>query len=352
MNNDKYVALDVHKASIVIGVRNGAGKMISRAVVETKAQTIKDYIRGLSGTVHLTFEEGTQAAWLYDLLQPYVASCIVCNPRHNKLLESGNKSDEIDVDKLSELLYLGRLRPVYHGDNGTRALKELAHNYESVLKDHTRVKNRLKAIFRGRGISYVGDEIYNLKQCEHWLGKLSERGVRVRAQQLYAQLARLADWVLEARREMLRESRKHKVRKVLLTMPALGEISVAELIAIVGTPYRFRTQRQFWSYCGLAVVRRTSADYDFVQGELRRRVRPAATRGLNHNCNRQLKKIFKTAAQTASRKGPFKPTYERLIARGLHPELAQVTVARKLAAVTLAVWKKGEPFDSQKLNEP
>jgi len=68
-NDDKYVAMDVHKASVVIGVRSAGGKMIGRAVVETKAQTLRDYVRGLSGTVHLTFEEGTQAAWLYDLLK-------------------------------------------------------------------------------------------------------------------------------------------------------------------------------------------------------------------------------------------------------------------------------------------
>ena len=91
MSNDKYVAMDVHKASVVIGVRDSEGKMIGRAVVETKTQTLRDYVKGLSGTVHLTFEEGTQAAWLYDLLKPLVAECIVCDPRRNKLLESGNK---------------------------------------------------------------------------------------------------------------------------------------------------------------------------------------------------------------------------------------------------------------------
>ena len=133
MNNDKYVAMDVHKASVVIGVRDGAGKMISQAIVETKAQTLKDYVKSLSGKIHLTFEEGTQSAWLYDLLRPLVAECIVCDPRRNKLLESGNKSDDIDVAKLSELLYLGRLRPVYHGHQGTRALKELAHNLNRFL---------------------------------------------------------------------------------------------------------------------------------------------------------------------------------------------------------------------------
>ncbi|MGH9879824.1 MAG: transposase [Pyrinomonadaceae bacterium] len=352
MNNDKYVAMDVHKASVVIGMRDAAGKMIGRAVVETKAQTLKDYVRGLSGTIHLTFEEGTQSAWLYDLLKPLVADCIVCDPRRNKLLESGNKSDEIDVEKLSELLYLGRLQAVYHGDHGTRTLKELAHNYESLVKDNTRIKNRLKAIFRGRGIGYEGGEIYDCTQQEAWLGKLSERGVRERARQLCEQLAQLEGWVANARLQMLRESRKQKAKKILEQIPTLGEISVAQLIATVDTPFRFRSKRQFWTYCGLAVVRHTSADYRFEQGELRRRAKPGPTRGLNRNYNRRLKRLFKSAALSGSVKGPFKPYYQRLLARGLNPELAQVTLARKIAAVTLMLWKKGASFDRQKLIKP
>lgn len=350
--SEKYVAMDVHKASVVIGVRNAAGKMISRATVETKAQTLKDYVRGLSGTIYLTFEEGTQSAWLYDLIRPMVAECIVCDPRRNKLLEDGSKSDEIDVEKLSELLYLGRLRPVYHGDHGTRALKEMVHNYEALVKDQTRVKNRLKAIFRGRGISYEGDDLYDREQTEQWLAKLSERGVRERARQLYQQLAQLAEWVSSARRQMLTESRRQKAKKILQLIPTLGEISVAELIATVDTPHRFRSKRQFWTYCGLAVVRHTSADYRFEQGELRRRAKPGPTRGLNRNYNRRLKRIFKSAALTGSTKAPFKFYYQGLLQRGLSPELAQVTLARKIAAITLTLWKKGERFDPERLVKP
>jgi transposase len=352
MSIDKYVALDVHKASIVFAIRDASGKIIATGVLETKAQVVKDFVRGLSGTIHLTFEEGTQSAWLYDLLKPLVAECIVCDPRRNKLLESGSKSDDIDVAKLSELLYLQRLRAVYHGDHGTRALKELAHNYDAVLKDNTRVKNRLKAIFRGRGISYQGDEIYDCEQQHLWLAKLTERGSRERARQLYEQLGQVQAWVGTARQQLVRESRKHKSRKVLQQISTLGEISVAQLIATVDTPFRFRSKRQFWTYCGFAVVRRTSSDYRFEHGELRRRVKPGPTRGLNHNYNRRLKQVFKTAAQTGSRKGPFKPFYDSLIARGLNPELAQVTLARKIAAVTLALWKKGASFDQKKLGKP
>jgi transposase len=62
----------------------------------------------------VTFEEGTLSQWIYDQLAPRVARVIVCDPRHNRLLAAGNKSDSIDADKLSDLLRLGALHSVYH----------------------------------------------------------------------------------------------------------------------------------------------------------------------------------------------------------------------------------------------
>src|SRR5437667_1648300 len=206
--NEKYVAMDVHKASVAIGVRDGAGKYIMESIVETKASTLLDFVKGLRGTIHLTFEEGTQSAWLYDLLKPHVAKCVVCNPRKNKLLEEGNKGDRIDVQKLSQLLQTGMLRPVYHGDHGTRALKELVHGYESLVGDRTRVKNRLKAIYRGRGISCEGEQVYNSAKGDQWLAQLDERGVRQRAASLLGQLENLNAMVGIAQRHQLAESRK------------------------------------------------------------------------------------------------------------------------------------------------
>jgi transposase len=347
--NEKYVAMDVHKASVAIGVRDATGKYIMESIVETKAVTLVDFIKGMRGTLHLTFEEGTQSAWLYDLLKPHVAECVVCNPRKNKLLEEGNKGDRIDVQKLSQLFQAGMLRPVYHGDHGTRALKELAHGYESLVRDRTRVKNRLKAIYRGRGISCEGDGVYHLKNREQWLVLLAERGVRLRAASLYSQLESLNGMVEEAQRQMLAESRKHQASSILRSLSTLGPISVAMIIATCDTPHRFRTKRQFWTYCGFAVVTRSSSDHYFEKGELRKSRKPALTRGLNRNYNRRLKKVFKAAATSGSRQGPFKPLYERLLARGLKPDLAKLTLARTIAAITLAMWKKGERFDPKKV---
>ena len=96
------------------------------------------------------------------------------------------------------------------------------------------------------------------------------------------------------------ECRKHKESKLLRSIPWLGPIRVALLIGRVQTPHRFRTKRQFWAYCGLALETRSSADYQMVNGEPRRRSKPVFIRGLNLNHNHDLKNLFKSAATTAS----------------------------------------------------
>jgi hypothetical protein len=77
----KYIGMDVHKAMTVIAVLDSAGKVLAEAIIETEGSTILDFLESQRGTLHVAFEEGTQAAWLYDLIQPRVASVTVCDPR-------------------------------------------------------------------------------------------------------------------------------------------------------------------------------------------------------------------------------------------------------------------------------
>ena len=77
MTSTKYIGMDVHKQSISIAVMNSVGKIVMESVIETKASVILQFIDGLRGDLHVTFEEGTSAAWLYDLLKPHVTKLVV-----------------------------------------------------------------------------------------------------------------------------------------------------------------------------------------------------------------------------------------------------------------------------------
>src|ERR1700688_3992465 len=160
MNDTKYIGLDVHQATISAAVLDAAGKLLMEAVLETKAETILQFMQGLRGNLHVTLEEGTCAAWLHDLLKPHVARVLVCDPRKNALLKAGNKSDRIDARKLADLLYLNKLSAVYHGETGIRTLQEVARSYLALTRDTTRVMNRLKALYRSWAIPCAGQRVY------------------------------------------------------------------------------------------------------------------------------------------------------------------------------------------------
>ena len=139
MNDAKYIGLDVHQATISAAVRDSDGKLVLEAILETKAETMLQFIHGLRGSLHVTFEEGTNADWLYTLLKPHVTEVLVCDPRKNALLKVGNKGDRIDARKLSELLRANLLGAVFHDDTGLRTLREMARSYLTITKDFTRV---------------------------------------------------------------------------------------------------------------------------------------------------------------------------------------------------------------------
>jgi len=350
MDTKKYIGMDVHKETISIAVMKGDGKLVMESIIETKASTILQFIEGVRGDLHVTFEEGTWAAWLYDLLKPHVTELVVCDPRKNALMKEGNKSDKIDARKLADLLRGGYLRSVYHGENGLRTVKELARSYLTISKDQTRVMNRVKALYRSWGICCAGQQVYAPRHRSEWLNKIGETGVRRRAEFFYQQLDALRVLHKAVRRDLLAESRKHSATKLLREIPSIGAIRAALLLALIQTPQRFRTKRQLWTYSGLAIDTRDSAQHRYVGGQLQRSKKPQQVRGLNQNHNHDMKAVFKSAATMASGgEGAFHDFYQGLLTKGMEPAMARLTLARKIAAITLTIWKKGAHFDAKQL---
>ncbi len=349
MSDDKYIGMDVHNATIVTSVKDQPGKEIAKGIIETKAATILDYLKGIRGTLHMAFEEGNHAAWLYDLIRPHVAEVVVCNRK--KKDARNHKDDKDDARDLAESLRTGALKPVYHGKRSTEPLKEFAKSYAAIVRDSTRVKSRIKALFQGRGITCDGDDFYEKDekgQHELWLDRLDNPARRRRASRLFRELDVLDDLREEAGADLVVETKKHPAAKILESMPGIGVVRAAVIIAFVITPFRFRTRRQFWTYCGLAVMSKITGEYIMVEGQVHRSKKLPLVRGLNRDFNHALKDVFKGAAKSAAN-GPWKAQYDALIAKGIEPRLAMLTLARKLAATALTLWKKGELYDEKKV---
>jgi len=251
---------------------------------------------------------------------------------------------------LAELLRTNQVKAVYHGKHGTRALKELGRSYLTLTKDSTRVMNRIKSVYRSWAIPCAGTSVYSRRHRAEWLAKLVEPAVRIRAEHLYQQLDSLEPVRQAARGELLRESRKHAAVNLLRQIPSIGPIRSALLVAILQTPHRFRTKRQLWAYGGFAVQTYDSGEYRMVRGKLQRNRERITVRGLNRNHNHDLKNLLKGAAISAiERPGPLQDFYAALVEKGMRTSMARLTLARKIAAITLTMWKKGVSFDPKQL---
>jgi transposase len=346
MNETKYIGMDVHTATTVIVVLNSVGKPVAEAILETKESTILDFFQSQRGTLHVAFEEGTQAAWLYDLIRPHVAEVVVCDPR--QIAEKGSKSDKIDARRLAELLRTKGLKAIYHGDHGTQALKELAHSYGSIVHDGTRVKNRLKGLFRGRGIACHGTGVYSAEERDEWLKRLDNAALRMRICRLWKELDLLVQLRGEAEKDLMAEARRHPEFRILRSIPGIGPRRAAVILAFGITPYRFRTRKQFWHYCGLGLRSKITSEYALIEGRICRSNKRPLLRGLNPNYNRALKEAFKGAALTAAM-GPWKSQFDAMVENGARPPLVLLTLARKIATIAWVLWKKGERYDDGKV---
>lgn len=344
---ERYIGIDAHLKSCTLAVMGWSGRRLQELVVETNGQALRASLKALAGDKSICLEEGELSEWLYELLTPVASRVVVVQPQRR----TGTKSDAVDAWQLADLLRRQAVHnPVYKAPGRFSGLREAVRAYQVTVRDVVRAKNRLRAVYRARGVSVSGCEIYRPEQREVWLHKLP--GARRRlAELLSAQLDVLATVAEQAESWLLEEAGRCPVVGLLATAPGIGQVRASQIVATVISPHRFRTKRQFWSYCGLAVVTRSSSDWE-LDGEGRRvRRKLALPRGLNRNRHPVLKEVFKGAAATIVSLMPTHPltlNYQRLIGAGTKASLARVTIARQLAAAVLAMWKHQEKYEPQR----
>jgi transposase len=343
---DRYIGIDVHTESCTFAIMGPTGKRLREQTVETNGKVLTDMLRSIAGKKHACIEEGTHAEWIYELLEPLVDEIVVTIPEKSR----GNKSDSRDAWQRAEEMRRGTIdRPVFKAPHHFTALRAAVKAYIATQRDMVRTKTRLNSLYRSRGMHGMGSVIYDPEDRASWLARLPS-AQRCYAELLSIQLDGLVQTHQRARDWMLEESRKVPVVRMIETAPGIGEIRAPLIVATVISPHRFRTRRQFWSYCGLAIVTRSSADWTKDRDGKWIRSTVAQTWGLNRNRQPLLKNVFKGAAEVVAshishHPQPLRIAYERAIASGTKPNLAQLTLARRIAGAVLAMWKNKEKYD-------
>lgn len=339
-----FIGIDVASEVCSVVTMTEKGRLITECNIPTTAENIRQIVKGIRRPRTVVFEECCQAAWLYSILEPYVDDVFVCDPRKNKSLSGHSKSDRNDAFNLAERARGGHLSRVWHGGEKFQELRNRLRLYQALTQESTAVKNKMKAVFRSRGLR-VGAVVYNPEQRQATLELLPLQAHKERVSSLGEVLDAISEQRSIAEKMLIRATRSNAMYKSLMSIPQIGEIRAATIIAEVGTPSRFRSRKQFWSYIGLAVTTYESSQYTLDdRGRVRAKDRKVRTRGLVKNYNRELKGVFKQAAFALSR-GEWKHEFDRLLKAGVAPNNALLTLARKIAAIALHLMKTGEEYD-------
>lgn len=346
---ERFIGIDVHKDSCTVAVMGPSGRRIRCEVVETNGAALIELLKHIPGDRRVCIEEVGQSEWLCEILKPHVTE-IVVEGTNGKRDRSHQKSDERDAWGLADRLRTGAVENrVHKAPRELGKLRDAVRTYGIIVEDLVRVKNRLNAVYRSRGIAVEGNEIYASRSREEYLAQLPE-GRRALASMLTRELDALEAMKAEAEEHLAEEAKSNPAVLRLTTAPGFGTIRAAQVVAIGITPQRFRTVRQFWSYCGLAVVMHTSSDWIRENGRWVRSDSVTKTRGLTRKRQPTLKAVFKGAANVVVGRmtaHPLTRKYYQLCEAGTKPSLAMLTIARKIAAAVFAMWKNQEVYDPE-----
>ena len=326
----KYIGLDAHSSTCSFCVMDERGKIYDDVKIATNGRLLREYVRSVSGKKKLTFEECELSSWLYEMFKNEDCELLVCNPVENKRYKKA-KTDKLDARELANLLRGNFLVPVYHDGSDREKFRDLMSGYQQLVDDAIKVKNRYKSLFRKDGQRPMGVRVYH---DESLLEGLSRKDLQFVGKQMY----RLLEVMEKCREEYVSEikeyCKKFKEIKVLKTLVGIGDIQASKIVAQVIDPKRFRNKHKYFSYCGLVRHRQTSGDKNYGDKKIWG--------------NRALKCVYKMAANTALKgNNVFSEYYDHLRRNGTGHKNARNAVSRKIAAVSLILWKNNVKFKSE-----
>lgn len=328
----KYIGMDAHSSTSTLCVMNESGQEIDQVTLQTNGRLLVGYLRSIEGPKKLTFEECELSHWLHAIIRPEVNELIVCNPVYNREYKKA-KTDKLDARKLAKLLRGGFLTPVFHDGSRREQLRALMSGYQDLVQEAVRVKSRYKSLFRKCGNRIKGESLYN---DESFLEGLKRPDMKFIGSELYHLLEMMEKSRQAYRQEILKQSRRFKEIRLLKTVPGIGPIRAAQIVSQVIDPRRFANKYKYFSYCGLVRHPRESAGEYYGSAKIWG--------------NRILKCVYKMAAHGVLRgNSGLRKHYDRLRTQGLSDKNASNAISRKIAAISLSVWRNNQKYNDKVL---
>ncbi len=344
-----FIGVDIHKSTCSFHVLRSNGKFYKKITLPTYRANIVSFLKSLDGEIVMCIEEGSLSHWFYMTFVSFVKELHIHNARKSGR-SFGVKNDEKDAKELADLLLFDRVEPIFHDFGKFGVLRDYLKVYNKLNSDVVRSKNRLKSAFSSLNIPCSGKSIYSPSNREEWLKKIPHRSSRESIQILFNQMDSSLEHKNQSNNLMIKEARRFSITRKLQTIPGIGDVFSAMLVAIIIDIRRFPNKYALLAYSGFKVISRGSGHNRInSEGIVKRIDAKNHTFGLDKKCNKSLKNIFKSASRNAVTYSPEFKAYEDAYIRNGHSEsIAKVRSARKFVAIVYHIWKTGETYDPVK----
>lgn len=323
---EHYIGLDAHSKTSMFVVLNAKGQETVAQRINTTEREIEKFLGSLKGVKRLTFEESQISRWLHVVLKDQVDELVVCNPCF-LAKRRGPKNDYADAQHLAQQLRGGFLTPVYHDDSFLYDLRKIVNSYENLNGDLIRAKNRYKALFTSRAIDVQGTKVYK----DTSLVELLDPASQFVAHNLFAQIQQLIEAKAEYKIRFEENARSQKQIKALTSLPGISSVRANIIAAAVCDPRRFSSKYKFWSYCMLVKHDQQSDGKSYGKVSIFGKT--------------SLKNVFMSATlEILKTDNELHRYYEEQKQKGRDHRAARKNLARRLAAIALAVMKTEKPY--------
>ena len=328
-----YTGIDLHKKTSFITTIDAAGKIVTRANLQNVEEDILAYFAKLGDETKIVIESMASWYWLYDLLTGEALEVVISNPVKTKAIASAKiKNDKLDSHMLAQLLRADLIATVHVSSLETRKLKELLRHRSKLVRDATRMKNRIHMLLMKNNFRSPFSDLFGVKGLRY-LEEIDLPDYHRQHVETYLLLYQKLQEQIEPLTKRVRAlAKENHTARLLMTIPGIGPITAMFIIAEVDDISRFRSYRNLASYAGLVPSLDASAGK-----EKRGRITKQGSR--------YLRTALVEAAQAAARMkncrvGIF---FRRRIVKGGYQK-AIVATAHKILQYAFYVWKNQTPY--------
>jgi transposase len=256
-----YTGIDLHKKTSFITTIDDSGKVVFRRNFANKEEQILDYFQNLDAPTKIVIESMCSWYWLHDLLKAHNFKVVISNPLKTKAIASAKiKNDKVDSHMLAQLLRADLIATVHVCSLKTRKLKELLRHRQRLVRDVTRMKNRIHMLLMKNNTAIPVSDLFGVKGMKY-LKDIDLPNYHQQQLQSYLTVYDCLNEQIQPLTKRIRKlAQKDPMAQLLMTIPGIGPLTAMFIIAEIEDISRFPSYRNLSSYAGLVPCLDASAD--------------------------------------------------------------------------------------------